>query len=66
MKRLGGTQEFADVVTATRSHLGHTFRELASVVDTPGAATEEAADLVDRVRHLFAGDAQSVGYRRDP
>ena len=61
LKRLGGTQEFADVVTATRSHLGHTLRELASVVDSPGAATEEASDLVERVRHLFAGDAQSVG-----
>ena len=30
LKRLGGSEEFADVVTAVRSHLGHTLRELAS------------------------------------
>jgi hypothetical protein len=61
LKRLGQSEEMADVVSAARSHLGHTLRELASVVDRTTEPSEEAGDLVDRVRHLFAGDAQSVG-----
>ena len=54
LKRLGQSEEFADVVSAVRSHLGHTMRELATVVDGTGELPEETGDLVDRVRHLFA------------
>jgi hypothetical protein len=55
LKALADTDEFADVVSALRSHVGHTLRELASVVDghpTGSAAGDEAGDLVDRVRQL--------------
>jgi hypothetical protein len=55
LKALAGTDEFADVVAAVRSHAGHTLRELASVVDghTPDAPADgDAGDLVDRVKQL--------------
>ncbi len=54
LKRLGQSEEFAEVVTAMRSHLGHTMRELANVVDGTADSSEDAGDLVDRVRHLVA------------
>ena len=55
LKALSASEEFADVVSAVRSHVGHTLRELAGIIEgSPDAV--EAADLVDRVRHLFARD----------
>jgi hypothetical protein len=52
LKALSASEEFADVVSAVRSHLGHTLRELAGMVE--GAPHEiETGDLVERVRHLF-------------
>jgi hypothetical protein len=52
LKALSASEEFADVVSAVRSHLGHTLRELAGMVE--GAPRElETADLVERVRYLF-------------
>ncbi len=52
LKALSASDEFADVVSAVRSHLGHTLRELAGVIE--GAPKElETGDLVERVRHLF-------------
>jgi hypothetical protein len=56
MKALRETEEFADVVSAVRSHVGHTLRELATMVDGEGEPTAENGDLVDKVRHLFARD----------
>ena len=55
LKALSASEEFADVVSAVRSHVGHTLRELASMIE--GAPDEpNANDLVDRVRHLFVRD----------
>jgi hypothetical protein len=55
LKALSASEEFADVVSAVRSHVGHTLRELAGMIEgTPDEA--ETGDLVDRVRHLFARD----------
>jgi hypothetical protein len=55
LKALSASEEFADVVSAVRSHVGHTLRELAGMIE--GAPDEpNANDLVDRVRHLFARD----------
>jgi len=52
LKALSASDEFADVVSAVRSHLGHTLRELAGAIE--GAPKElETGDLVERVRHLF-------------
>lgn len=52
LKALTASEEFADVVTAVRSHVGHTLRELADMIE--GAPDQvETADLVERVRHLF-------------
>ena len=52
LKALSASEEFADVVSAVRSHLGHTLRELAGMVE--GAPKQlETGDLVERVRHLF-------------
>jgi hypothetical protein len=58
LRALRETEEFADVVSAVRSQVGHTLRGLATMVD--GAPTErraqhEPADLVDRVRSIFGG-----------
>lgn len=55
LKALRDSDELADVVTALRSHLGQTLRELAAAVDgQPRGQLDaaEAGDLVDRVRHL--------------
>ena len=55
LKKLSQSEEFADVVTAVRSHLGHTLREVATIVEGGSSPlVEETGDLVDRVRHLFA------------
>jgi hypothetical protein len=54
LKALRETDEFADVVSAVRTHVGHTLRELASVVDGEGEPAAETGDLVDKVRHLVA------------
>lgn len=52
LKALSASEEFADVVSAVRSHVGHTLRELAGMIE--GTADEmETGDLVDRVRHLI-------------
>ena len=52
LKSLSASDEFADVVSAVRSHLGHTLRELAGMIE--GVPQQiETGDLVERVRHLF-------------
>jgi hypothetical protein len=64
IKALRESDEFADVVSAARSHVGHTLRGLASMVDgaeAPGRAESDdqpQGDLVDRVRHIFGQTAQ--------
>jgi hypothetical protein len=51
LKALRESDEFADVVSAVRAHVGHTLRELASSVDGGAPAPEEpAGDLVERVK----------------
>ena len=52
LRALRESEEFADVVSAVRSHLGHTLREVAGVLEG-GNADRESGDMVDRVRQLF-------------
>ncbi len=52
LKTLCETDEFADVVMAARSHIGHTLRELASMVDGDEQQGGISGDLVAQVRHL--------------
>jgi hypothetical protein len=47
-----GTDEFADVVSAARSHLGSSLREFASVLDGDQRVQDSGGDLVARVRTL--------------
>ena len=69
VKALAESDEFSDLLVAARTHAAHTLRELATVVDGDGRPLPErrvrddaghlsdpgdAADLVDRVRQLFA------------
>ncbi len=59
LKALTESNEFADVVSATRAHVAHSLREAATMVDgvTDAAGLSHAnGDLVDRVRHLFGTD----------
>jgi hypothetical protein len=52
LKALSASEEFADVVAAVRSHVSHTLREVAGMIE--GKPSElETGDLVERVRHLF-------------
>jgi hypothetical protein len=52
LKALSASEEFGDVVSAVRSHVSHTLRGLAGMIE--GTADEmETGDLVDRVRHLI-------------
>jgi hypothetical protein len=59
LKALCETDEFADVVTAVRSQLGSSLRELATMVDSAGEMTEVDGDLIARVRSLVARDGPS-------
>jgi hypothetical protein len=60
VKALRESDEFAGLVMAARSHLGHSMRALADVVDggsalaTAQAGVDDEADLVARVKDLFA------------
>ena len=66
VRALRETDEFGDVVAAARSHVGHTLRELASVVDGRGGGPEHGlgpdgrtdGDLVDRVHNIFDRSAR--------
>jgi hypothetical protein len=52
LKALCQTDEFADVLSATRAQLGNTLRELALVVDGQGDLPDTGDDIVAKVRHL--------------
>ena len=60
LQALCETDEFADVVAAGRAQVGHTLRELASVIDGERPAAEPGGDLVTRVRHLVGQDGRSA------
>ncbi len=52
---LYGSEEFADVVTATRAQLAKALRVMAQMVDVEPEEVHEN-DVVARVRHLIARD----------
>jgi hypothetical protein len=52
---LYGSEEFADVVTATRAQVAKALRVAAQMVDTE-VVEVEGTDVVARVRHLIAHD----------
>jgi hypothetical protein len=62
LKALRQSEEFAGVVMAARSHLGHSMRAVADLVDGGSALAagparlDDEADLVARVKDLFAHD----------
>jgi hypothetical protein len=51
-----GTDEFADVVSAARSHLSSSLRELASVLDSDHRLHDASGDVVAKVRSLVGSD----------
>jgi hypothetical protein len=58
LRAVRDSEEFADLVSAVRSHAAHTLRELATMVDgeverNDRGATTGSGDLVERVRHIF-------------
>lgn len=52
---LYGSDEFADVVSATRVQVAKALRVLAQMIDAEPSAVPEG-DVVTRVRHLIAHD----------
>jgi hypothetical protein len=52
---LYGSEEFADVVTATRAQVAKTLRVVAQMVDAEPEEVHDT-DVVARVRHLIARD----------
>jgi hypothetical protein len=56
LRALGKSEEFADLLIVARSHLGHTLRELALMVDGSESLEQGDQDLVDQVRSLFVGE----------
>jgi|HubBroStandDraft_1064217.scaffolds.fasta_scaffold839169_2 hypothetical protein len=52
LKALCETDEFSDVVVATRAHLASSLRDLASMVDGGERISAIGGDLVARVRSL--------------
>jgi hypothetical protein len=53
LKALTASEEFADVVSAVRSHVSHTLREVAGMIEVKSSELE-TGDLVERVRQKFA------------
>lgn len=56
IRALCGTEEFADVVSAARSQLGNTLREMAGTIDGEHRFSDPGGDLVARVSHLVGHD----------
>jgi hypothetical protein len=56
LKALWASEEFGDVVIAARSHLSHTLRELAEMLDRRDTPDIEDQDLVAHVRTLLGGN----------
>lgn len=52
---LYGSDEFADVVTATRAQVAKALRVMAQMVDVEAEEVRDT-DVVARVRHLIAHD----------
>ena len=52
LKALSETDEFGDVVTAARAHIGGTLRELAAIIDSGHPIPDLGGDLVARVKNL--------------
>ena len=50
------SEEFADLVMALRSHISHTLRELAVMVDGGESPSDGEEDLVAHVKSLFGAD----------
>ena len=50
------SEEFADLVMALRSHISHTLRELAVMVDGGESPADGEEDLVAHVKSLFGAD----------
>jgi hypothetical protein len=59
LKALSETEEFSDVVMAARSHLGHTLRELAGMLEGHDVRDIDDQDLVAHVRTLLGSDLTS-------
>jgi hypothetical protein len=55
LKALRDSDEFADVLSAVRTHVGHTLRGLAAVVEGEAEPPAETGGLVERARHLACG-----------
>jgi hypothetical protein len=53
---LYGSEEFADVVTATRAQVAKALRVMAQMVDAEPEEVDDT-DVVARVRHLIAHDS---------
>lgn len=52
LKALSETEEFGDVVSAARTHVGSTLREIAAIIDGDHPIPDVGGDLVARVRNL--------------
>jgi hypothetical protein len=52
LKALSATDEFGDVVTAARTHVGSTLRDLAGIIEGEHPIPDLSGDLVTRVRGL--------------
>jgi hypothetical protein len=56
LNALLGTDEFADVVTSSRSQVGSSLRELAAMVEGKHRIADVGGDLVAKVRSLVGPD----------
>jgi hypothetical protein len=56
LKNLYETDEFADVVSATRVQVANTLRDMAAIIGGELQRPEGGSDLVARVTHLVGRD----------
>jgi hypothetical protein len=57
LKAVRDSEEFRDLLDAVRSHVGHSLRSLADLVDRAGEGRAvDTDDLVERVRTLISRD----------
>jgi hypothetical protein len=53
VKEIRGSEEFNGFLSALRSHLSHTLRDVANVIDETQVESVNSQDLVDHVKQLI-------------
>jgi hypothetical protein len=56
LRAVRDSDEFSDLLSALRTHLGHAMHEMGDLLERTGGEGIDAADLVERVKRLARRD----------